>query len=169
MLCCTLICTANTAYMPSPSADYKMHCLYLYKFSQLVKWPAPAPNNEFTIGVVGNSPIVPALEQYIAAKNQSATVTYKVRRFSSAQAIGPCQILYVVKDQLPNFDNIMKALAGKPTLLVTEVPGLIKKGSCVNLIYEEGASIKIQINKSAIEAHNLKMMPQLLSLATEVM
>lgn len=168
MLCCTLVCTASSAaYPPTTSADYKMHCLYLYKFSQFVKWPAANP--EFTIGVVGISPLLPALEQYIASKNKSSAVKYKLLRFASAQSITDCNLLYITKEQSADFDAVTKKIAGKPVLLVSEVPGLIKRGGCINLISEEGTSIKVQINKSAIESHNLKYLPELLKLGTEVM
>jgi YfiR/HmsC-like len=159
---------SSTTYAPSNSGDYKIHCLYLYKFSQLIQWPTSAPNNEFTIGIAGISPIIPVLEQYIAAKNKSSTIKYKLLRFSNAQSITNCNILYISKELLGNFDAIQKSVAGKETLLVTEVPGLIRKGSCINLIYEEGASIKIQVNKTAIESHKLKASTELLKLATEI-
>jgi YfiR/HmsC-like len=164
-----LVFTASSAVnVPSVNADYKMHCLYLYKFSQLIQWPSAVPNNEFTIGIAGISPIIPALEQYIASKNKSSTIKYKLLRFSNPQSITNCNILYVTKELLVNFDAIQKSIAGKETLLVTEVPGLIRKGSCINLMYEEGSSIKIQVNKAAIESHKLKASTELLKLATEI-
>jgi YfiR/HmsC-like len=170
VLSCVLVCTmSSTTYAPSNFGDYKIHCLYLYKFSQLIQWPSSSPNNEFTIGIAGISPIIPALEQYIASKNKSSTIKYKLLRFPSAQAITNCNILYVTKELLGNFDAIQKSIAGKETLLVTEVPGLIRKGSCINLIYDEGSSIKIQVNKTAIESHKLKASSELLKLATEIM
>jgi hypothetical protein len=169
MLCCMLISTASSAvYPPPPPADYKIQCLYLYKFSQLVQWPQ-SNTKEFTIGVVGISSLIPVLEQYIAAKNRISAIKYKVVRFASVEYITDCNLLYVVKDQAGNFDMITKKLNGKPTLLVTELGGLIKRGAGINFIAEEGASLKIQINKAAIESHNLKVLPELLKLATEVM
>jgi hypothetical protein len=156
-------------YAPSSNTDYKMHCLYLYKFSQYLKWTTVKPNDEFTIGVVGVSPIIPALEKYIAAKNVSSAVKYKLLRFSNAQAITDCNIVFVSKEQVGSFDLIVKNLINRQILLVTEVPGLIKRGACVNLISEEGFSIKVQINKSAIEAHGLKISPEFLKIATEIM
>jgi hypothetical protein len=163
-----LIGTASSAVYPPPPADYKIQCLYLYKFSQLVQWPQ-SNTKEFTIGVVGISSLIPVLEQYIAAKNRISAIKYKVVRFASVEYITDCNLLYVVKDQAGNFDMITKKLNGKPTLLVTELGGLIKRGAGINFIAEEGASLKIQINKAAIESHSLKILPELLKLATEVM
>jgi YfiR/HmsC-like len=150
----------------SQVGDYKIHCLYLYKFSQLIKWPETT--TEFTIGVVGISPIVPVLEQYFASKNKSSTIKYKVIRITAAQVSSSYNLIFVTKEQVATFDQISKNMAGKPSLLVTEVPGLIKRGACINLISEEGSSIKVQINKSSIESHNLKPSKELLKLGTEI-
>ncbi len=168
MLLCTLICAVGKAMPPPPPVtDYRMHCLYLYKFSQLLKWPNEP--KEFVIGVVGVSPLIPILEKYIEAKNKSAVIKYKVVRFANAEAITDCAILYVVKEQLPNYDLITKKVLGKPTLIVTEVPGLIKRGSGVNFIVDDGYSIKVQMNKTAIEAHQLKITAEFLKLGTEIL
>jgi hypothetical protein len=167
LLCCTFICAVNIAARP-PAADYRMHCLYLYKFSQLIKWPQPETAKEFTIGVVGISPFLPVLEQYIAAKNASSPVKYKLIRFATAQQVTDCHLLYVTKEQTGGFEMLVKKFDGKPVLLVTEVGGLIKRGAGINFIYEEGASIKVQINKAAIESHNLKITPGLLKLGAEI-
>jgi hypothetical protein len=167
VISCALICMVSGA-IPPPQDNYKMQCLYLYKFSQLITWPELKNPNEFTILVVGVSPLIPELEQYINSKNKSSAVKYKLLRFASEQAVEDCNLLYVTKEHLGSFELIVKKLAGKPILLISEVPGLIKRGSCINLIAEEGASIKVQINKAAIESHNLKVSPELLKLGKEI-
>lgn len=139
----------------------------MYKFSQLVKWPNPQPQ-EFTIGIAGISPLVLTVEQYFAAKNKSSAIKYKVMRFTNANDITNCNLLYVTKQQAGSFDEIVKKFEGKPTLIMSEVAGLIKRKSCINLIYEEGSSLKVQVNKAAIESHNLKPLPDLFKLANEV-
>jgi hypothetical protein len=148
---------------------YKMHCLYIYKFSQLITWPEANNNQEFTIGFVGISPLIPELEQYTSVKNKSSAKKYKLVRFANVQAITTCNILYLAKDQLGNFDAIIKKTSGRQILVISEVAGLIKKGSCVNLISEEGSSIKIQINKAAIEAQKLKYSAEFLKLGNDVL
>jgi hypothetical protein len=169
MLCCMLAFTTGSAVCPpTTSTDYRMHCLYLYKFTQLIKWPVP-PAQEFTIGIVGISPVIPSIEQYFAAKNKSSAVKFRIVRFKNASDITTCNLLYVAKQQAGiGFDEILKRTAGKPTLILTEVAGLIKRGACINLISEEGISLKVQINKMAIESHNLKPSPELFRLANEI-
>jgi hypothetical protein len=168
IIACALLCIVSGA-IPHPQDNYKMHCLYLYKFSQLIKWPEGKNPQEFTILVVGVSPLIPELEQYINSKNKSSAVKYKLLRFASAQAIEDCNLLYITKEQLSSFELVVKKIAGKPILFISEVPGLIKKGSCINLITEEGSGIKVQINKAAIESHNLKISPELLKLCNEIL
>ncbi len=159
---------ANTMHPPGQAADYKMHCLYLYKFSQLITWPYKK-EGEFVIGVAGNSLLIPTLEQYIISKNKSAVVKYRLLKFSSVQTITDCDLLYVTSDQLGSFNAIIKKTTGKPTLIISEVPGLIRRGSCINLLYDEGSSIKIQVNKAAIESRELKVSSDLFKLAAEVL
>jgi hypothetical protein len=163
------MCTVCSAAAPTKKDNYKMHCLYLYKFSQLIKWPGTAASREFRIGVAGVTRLTPVLEQYFASKNKSSAIQYKVVRFETAQAITDCDMLYIAKEQLGSFDMIVKKLAGKPTLLISEVPGLIRRGTCINLISEGGASIKVQGNRNSLEAHQLKVSPEFLKLCTELM
>ncbi len=166
VLSCMFICMVNVAaYVPA--GDYKMQCLYLYKFSQLVEWPENKSRLEFNIGIVGTSPMIPQLEQYINTKNRYSAVKYKIERFASAQAVTNCDLLYITREQSVSFEMIVKSLNGKPTLLVAELPGLIRRGACINMIAEEGSSIKIQINKSAIESHRLKVSPDFIKLGNE--
>ncbi len=169
VLCCILTITASSAvHSPHLNTDYKMQCLYLYKFSQYVSWPSAKPTEEFTIGVVGISSIIPVLEKYIATKNASSAVKYRLLKFSNVQSITNCNIVYVTKEQVNNFEMIVKFFAKKQTLVVSEVAGLIKRGSCVNFIGEEGASTKIQVNRTAIAAHDLKAGPEFYKIATEI-
>jgi hypothetical protein len=161
-----MLCAVSRAIPPPPVSDYKIHCLYLYKFSQSLKWPTEP--KEFIIGVVGISPLIPTLEKYIESKNKSSVIKYKVVRFANAQAITECQILYVVKDQINNFDLINAKVVGKSILVVSEVPGLIKRGSGVNFIADDGYSIKVQMNKAVIESHQLKTTTDFLKLGTEI-
>lgn len=159
-----LCLSSNTVH--KNTSNYKMHCLYIYKFSHLVSWPKSKP--EFTIGVIGISPLIPELQGYINSKNRTSAIKYKLVRFANTQSISDCNILYVCKDQLSSFESIVLKTEGKQTLLISEVGGLIRKGSCINLITEEGASIKIQINKSAIESRKLNYSSELIKLANEV-
>jgi len=168
MILCAIVLISGGFNSAPVSADYKMHCLYLYKFSQLVKWPEPRAKQQFTIGVVGITPLAPSLEQYLSVKNNSSAVKYKLLWFKSFESIADCDLLYVSADQLKNFDQIVKKMNGRSTLIVSEVKGLIKRGAGINFIYEEGTSIKVQINKTAIEAHKLKVSSELLSLGTVV-
>jgi hypothetical protein len=46
--------------------NYKIHSLFMYKFTQYIEWPANS--GDFVIGVIGNSPIISELESIAATK-----------------------------------------------------------------------------------------------------
>lgn len=147
---------------------FKICSLYLYKFTQLVEWPTQNNKKEFVIGVIGVSPLIPELEKYIASKNNYSVIKYKVIRINDITKISDCDLLFITKSKSDTVAQVVKTEEGKPTLIVTEQPGLIKRGACVNLIEEEGSSLKIQINKASIESHHLKASSDLIKLSHEI-
>jgi hypothetical protein len=159
-----LVCTSSR----TAGYDYRMHCLYVYKFSQLTQWQVQKSNTDLVIGIAGITPLVPELEQYIKSKNNTLASKIKVIRFASAAIASQCDVLYITKEQIKNTDTYLQKFKNKPVLIITEVPGLIKKGACINLIYEEGSSIKIQMNKTAFANQQIKITPELAKLANEI-
>ena len=167
LLSIILIVTMNSATYNS-DYEYKIYSLYLYKFSQLVEWPAQSTKKEFVIGVIGISPLIPELEKYVNSKNSYSAMKYKVVRISVTNKISNCDLLFITKAKSDTIAEVVKNEEGRPTLIVTEQPGLIKRGACVNMISEEGSSLKIQINKSSIASHRLKASSDLIKLSHEV-
>lgn len=147
--------------------DYRIWCLYMHRFSQHVKWTDQEELKEIVIGVYGISPLIPALEDYFKMKGTSR-LTYKIKRISSAdQAVG-CQILFVTKEHLGDFASLETLLRKEKTLLMSEIPGLAKKGACINFLQNSESELKVEINKKCIEMHGLKISEQALSYGVEV-
>ncbi|MDQ3112010.1 MAG: YfiR family protein, partial [Bacteroidota bacterium] len=63
--------------------------------------------------------------------------------------------------------DITARLKGKATLLVTEQPGLAKKGSAINFVVVENRQ-KFELNQNNAEKNNLKVSSSLLALAIPV-
>jgi len=57
----------------------------------------------------------------------------------------------------------MQKVSGKPTLIITDQPGLAEKGASINYITIDGAQ-KFEINRMNIEKAGLKINSFLLSL-----
>lgn len=147
--------------------DYRIWCLYMHKFSQHVKWPESKPGNEMIIGVYGISPIIPALESYFKQRN-SASMTYKIKKVTTPEEARSCNMLFITKEQQAAFPTLVKDLKGKNVLIMAEIPGIAKRGACINFLQETDIMVKVEINKHCIEGQGLKISTQGMSYGTEV-
>ena len=56
------------AFQATAQVNYKIHSLFMYKFTQYIEWPSTS--GDFVIGVVGSSPIIAELEAIAATKRR---------------------------------------------------------------------------------------------------
>ena len=151
----------------SCQSDYRLPCLYIYKFSQHIKWPETTEVKEIVIGVYGISPIIPALEEFFKARSKG-TIKYSIRKITTADGAAECDILFVTKERLSGFEKLVADLKGKSILIMSEVPGLGKKGACVNFLYGSGNDMKVEISKHCIESRGLKISTEALRFGVEI-
>ncbi len=144
--------------------NYKIHSLFMYKFTQYIEWPAGG--GDFVIGVVGNSPIISELEA-IAATKKVDTRNIVVKKMSASADFGACQMVFVSEGQSSSIATIAGKLQGKPVLLVSESPGAAKKGSGINFVIVDD-KMKFELNKAAVEKQGLKVSGDLTKLAIVV-
>src|SRR5262249_22257178 len=109
--------------------NYKIHSLFVYKFTQYIEWPSK--NGDFIIGVVGNSPITSELEA-IAASKKVDTRNIVVKKLSASSDLSTCHMVFVSEGQSSSLAAISAKLQGKPTLIVSETGGGAKKGAGIN-------------------------------------
>ena len=144
--------------------NYKIHSLFVYKFTQYIEWPSKT--GDFVIGVVGNSPIIAELEA-IAASKKVDTRTIVVKKLSASADLSACQMVFISEGQSSNLSSITAKLQGKPTLIVSETNGGAKKGAGINFVIIDD-KMKFELNKGAIEKQGLKVSGDLTKLAIVV-
>lgn len=152
------------AFQATAQVNYKIHSLFMYKFTQYIEWPSNS--GDFVIGVVGSSPIIAELEA-IAATKKVDTRTIVVKKMSSSSDFSGCQMVFISEGQSSNLPTISAKLQGKPVLLVTESPGAAKKGSGINFVIVDD-KMKFELNKGAVEKQGLKVSGDLTKLAIVV-
>lgn len=111
----------------------------------LVKWPAakaPSATNPIKIGILGDDPFVDADGvNHLTRRLPKA----KVLRFATAEDFAECHILVV--SQASDFEKAIEKTKNLPILVVTESPGLARKGSVINLVYDPITNkIRMEIN-----------------------
>lgn len=148
------------------TSEYRYHSLFLYTFTKYIQWPANYQNADFTIGVYGSSPIEEFLQE-LSVNKTVGTQKIIIKKFNKVSEISKCHMIFIPASKSEDFDEVLQAVNGQSTLLVTEKAGLGKKGSGINFVMIDG-KVKFELNKAATEKSNLKVSADLSKLAIEV-
>jgi hypothetical protein len=140
-----------------------IHSMMVFNFIKYVQWPAKDNAKEFVIGVVGNDEVFNKLNAWYGGKANGGKI-YVIKKYSTANEIGDCQLIYLDKSKSGEFAEIESKLKGKNTLVVTNKSGLGAKGSCINFKTVDD-KLKFELNKNAMEAANLKVSGSLTAMA----
>jgi hypothetical protein len=147
----------------SQAQNYNLHTVFIYSFTRYVIWPDAYNQGEFEILVVGDSPIVDALQKMAQAKKVGDRAI-KVTRINNAGEIRKCNIIFVPASQSAELTNIVSKVNNQSMLIITEEPGLGSKGSDINFVMKEG-KLAFELNQSAVTRQNLKIANELSRLA----
>ncbi len=140
--------------------NYKVHALFLYKFTQYIEWPAA--NGNYVIGVVGNSPILEELEN-IAATKKNVTI----KKLAAGSDMSGCQLIFVSEGSSTHLSTVSSKVSGKPVLVISETGSGAKKGAGINFIMVND-KMKFELNKSMVERQGLKVSGDLITLSIVV-
>jgi hypothetical protein len=149
--------------------EYDIKAAFLYNFATFVEWPTAAfPDKEspFVIGVLGQDPFGPTLEDTLRGKTVGGR-KIAVKRSDNPRDLGGCQLLFVPGSEWDKAQKILESLKGTPTLTVGEQAGFAAKGGIVNF-FVEGKYVRFEINPEAAKRASLKVSSKLLRLARVV-
>ena len=146
--------TATQTTCKAQEADYKAYTLFLYNFMKYVEWPDQT--GDFTIGIVGNSPI--EKELITLSENKKAKgKKIVVKVINTAEDGETCNMIYLPSSKSSMLKQIMEKVKGKPILVVAEREGLAQKGAGISFAVDDDDARKFDINKSSLESHSLKI------------
>lgn len=151
------------SFQPARAQKEKFHSIFIYNFSKYVKWPDARNSGNFVIGVLGASAIQDDLNA-LAATKQVNGMPIEVRHFNSASEVNGCHILYVAASESGKINAIISETQNQSVLIVTDKPGLAKKGAAINFV-EVGGKVKFELNEANAESRGLKVSGSLSSLA----
>jgi len=140
---------------------YEIHSMMIYNFVKYIQWPAEN-SQDFVIGVIGDDEVYSTLKAWYDGKVRG-NKKFIIKKFNSASEITNTNILYVAKSASGQFSSI-KAQASANTLLITDKPGLGKKGSGINFRTINN-KLAFELNQTEIEKSNLKVSSQLSAMA----
>jgi hypothetical protein len=149
--------------------EYKVKAGFLLNFIKFMTWPPEvfsADKAPLVIGVVGDNPFTRGLEA-IEAKEVGGRPLV-VRQVAGAEEAASCQLLYISQSEQASYERLLKTLAGKPVVTVSDITGFGARGGMVEFT-PVGDRLGFLINHSQAKASGIRIDATLLNLAVEVL
>lgn len=129
---------------------------YIYNIAKLVEWKDPAmKEGPFVIGVLGSANLYQELLKKYATRSIGKQ-PIEVLKLPRSADVGPCHILFVSPSELTLMPAILKKLAGRNTLLITEYPDALDDGSVVNFVRAQN-TLKYELSLANARKHKLEV------------
>lgn len=162
-----VLAAAQPAAVPPSSRleapEHEIKAAFLYNFTRYIAWPGPTRTGAFHIAVLGDSPIVTAL-QSIAATRTVAGRPIEVHALPAGRDLGEPDLVFLSASATRHLADVRDRLAGKPVLTVAETPGATLRGAAISFVIREGA-VRFEINERLLRALGFTVSSQLLKLA----
>ena len=147
-------------------SELQVKAVFLYNFTHFIDWPQTAFESKydsFVIGVVGNDPLTPFIEQAIKGE-WIETHVIRLEKYRSAAEIKKCHLLYVSSDDPEEVREILRIAARKKILTVGDTPNFVRWGGMIRF-YTEHGKLRLQINNTIAKAEGFKISSKLLRVA----
>jgi hypothetical protein len=154
------------AHANDHEVERRVKAAYLFRFAAYVQWPHTAahPEAPLTIGVWGND----ELAEDLAALVKTRTIDSRrveVRRVRETETLAGLHMLFVSHTRAARLAEGLAALHPPTTLVVTESPGALNRGSAINFLIEDG-QVRFEVSQEAAERRGLKLSSRLLAVAS---
>jgi hypothetical protein len=143
--------------------EYQVKAVFLFNFGQFVEWPSNAydsPQAPFVICVLGEDPFGKTLDDVVRGEAVGSR-SLVVRRYTDADGIAGCNILFVGRNDAALLDEALAAARGHSVLTVTDVDGAASNGAII-VLYNDRQRIRMRINLAAAKANHLVISSKLL-------
>jgi hypothetical protein len=147
----------TTAYMQTTIP--KAQTLFIYNFSRLMEWPPEYRTGNFVIGVLGTSEVASELEAYTKGKKVGVQ-DIEIIRYKTPQEIANCHILFVPFSRTKQVPEVIAALKGKSTLIITEKAGALDEGAAINFVMIED-KMKFELRAENANKYGIKLSSKL--------
>lgn len=145
--------------------EYQVKAVFLFNFSQFVKWPArafPDAGSPLVIGVLGDDPFGGALQS--ATRGETANGRKIVIKNSRRmEELRNCQFVFVSKSENGRLSEVINALQGSNVLTVGEGDQFCDLGGVINFTLQSG-QVGFEINVGAAKRAGLEVSPKLVKL-----
>jgi hypothetical protein len=163
-----LLCLVGGPFVvASPAGEYQIKAAYLLNFARYVEWPAarlPA-GAALRACVLGRDPFGGALGALEGRQVNGHEL--RVRQLDGAAQTDDCQVVFVAESEERRLGAVLRMLAGRGLLLVSDIDGFAEAGGSIGLVTEDGR-VRFDINQASLQRDGLRASAQLLRLARTV-
>jgi hypothetical protein len=150
----------------SISKEYQIKAVFLFNFTQFVKWPPAAfinADEPFCIGILGDDPFDGFLDETVRGEKVDGHPLV-VQRYHSVKDIKDCQLLFISGSENKRLEQIFAGLNGKNILTVGDMDGFAKNGGVIRFVTEQN-KVHFKISREAAKNANLTISSKMLRLA----
>ena len=140
--------------------------LFVYNFTKYFDWPESMKTGDFVIEVMGHQSVYDELLKITSGKKVGSQ-NIVLRSILSPDKIGKCHIMFVGHWQSRFLPDVITKIGTTPTLIISEMEGMLDKGSAINFVIREG-NIKFEMSTVNVQKRQLKIDPRIRELALKV-
>ncbi len=159
---------AGTAWTAAPPGEYQIKAAYLLNFARYMEWPAA----RLPIGallrlcVLGRDPFGGALMGLEGRQVNGHEM--RLRQIEGVDQAGDCHLVFIADSEERRLGLLLRGLAGKGVLSVSDADGFAEAGGGIGLVVEDGR-VRFDINHAALQRDGLRASSQLLRLGRNVL
>lgn len=167
MTCCLILMAAMAPCYGqikiTPNQEYKAKVNFIFNFARFTIWPSDmlAKSDRFKLCVLGKDPFGLFLD--LVAIRGIKGHEIDLLRLESGDQAGGCHLLFLATDAVSKQGRVPRELSRRGLFVVTDTPGLAKRGAIANLVKEDD-NVHFEINVSAARRAALILNTQLLRL-----
>jgi hypothetical protein len=155
-------CSGSCVLARDALPEYTIKAGYLYNFALLTEWPPSSIGETFNMCLYRGGAFATALDAIRGKRVRNRPIA--IRYVERPAEIQTCHLLFVAEITRPEMTRVVKELAARPVLTVTDDKLLEQEGAMV-LLRPEGRNLVFEIDRIMAERVNLKLSSRLLRLA----
>lgn len=159
---------AGPAWAAAPPGEYQIKAAYLLNFARYVEWPAARlpVGSPLRLCVLGRDPFGGAL---IGLEGRQVNGhEMRLRQIEGVDQAGDCHLVFIADSEERRLGLLLRGLAGKGVLSVSDTDGFAEAGGSIGLVVEDGR-VRFDINQAALLRDGLRASSQLLRLGRNVL
>jgi hypothetical protein len=114
------------------------------------------------IAVFGKTKV---FDELVKQNGRQVNGTVRVTQVDDIAALGTPNIIYLADGKSGALDEVLKAMEGKPVMIIAEREGLYKKGAGFSFVVLENSTLRFDINNTDLEKRQIKVARNLATLA----